>query len=296
VVKGKKKLGRGISKLMEAYDIKSETKTLSVDSDYIPSCLLEDIVPNINQPRKQFLESEIKDLSESIKQNGLLQPILTRKLDNGKYEIVAGERRWRASKKAGLTEIPIFVKKLTDKDVLILSIIENVQREDLTPIEEARAYQLMIIDYKITQQEVSEAVSKSRATIANMIRLLKLPESVQNYISNSDLTAGHGKTLLSLEKEADILKFSEMTVTESLSVRELERRIKEFKNIKDEKPKKPVKEVVVPEIKDIIDKLSNRFSSNKVKINYNGDKKGKIMIEYGSKKELDDLVAMLLNE
>jgi len=281
---------------MEAYDIKSETKTLSVDSDYIPSCLLEDIVPNINQPRKQFLESEIKDLSESIKQNGLLQPILTRKLDNGKYEIVAGERRWRASKKAGLTEIPIFVKKLTDKDVLILSIIENVQREDLTPIEEARAYQLMIMDYKITQQEVSEAVSKSRATIANMIRLLKLPESVQDHISNGELTAGHGKTLLSIENESDILRFSDMTVTESLSVRELERRIKEFKNIKDEKPVKPTKEVVIPEIKDIMDKLSTRFSSNKVKINYNGDKKGKIMIEYGSKKELDDLVAMLLNE
>jgi len=279
---------------MEAYDVKSEAKTLDIDSDYIPSCLLEDIIPNINQPRKQFLESEINDLSESIKQNGLLQPILTRKLDNGKYEIVAGERRWRASKKAGLKEIPIFVKKLTDKDVLILSIIENVQREDLTPIEEARAYQLMILDYKVTQLEVSEAVSKSRATIANMIRLLKLPELVQDYISDFKITAGHGKILLSLEDADKILKFAEMTISENLSVRELEKRIKEAKKEKPKKAKKTKKEESLPEIEEIVGKLSTRFNT-KIKVDNKKDK-GKILIEYNSKEELDNLVSMLLKE
>ena len=295
MAKTRKKLGKGISKLMEAYDIKAETKTLDVDSDYMPACLLENIVPNINQPRKQFLDSEINDLSESIKKNGLLQPILTRKLENGKYEIVAGERRYRASKKAGLKEIPVFVKKLTDKDVLILSIIENVQREDLTPIEEARAYQLMIIDYKVTQQEVSEAVSKSRATIANMIRLLKLPQIVQDYISSFKITAGHGKILLSLEKESDILSFSEMIINESLSVRELERRIKELKNDKPKKKPKTIdKNPSLPQIEEITKKLSNKFNT-KIKVN-DKKNKGKILIEYNSKEELDNLVAMLLKE
>jgi ParB family chromosome partitioning protein len=294
MVKNRQKLGRGISKLMEAYDIKAETKTFDTDSDYIPSCPLEDIIPNKNQPRKQFLETEISDLSDSIKQNGLLQPILTRKLENGKFEIVAGERRYRASKKAGLETIPIFVKTLSDKDVLILSIIENVQREDLTPIEEAKAYQLMIADYKVTQQEVSEAVSKSRATVTNMIRLLKLPKKVQDYISDFRITAGHGKILLSLEKEEDILKFAEMIIVEHLSVRKLEELIKENKDEKPKKVKKIIKETTSPQIKEITEKLSTRFNT-KIKVN-DKNNKGKILIEYGSKEEFDELISILLNK
>ena len=295
MAKNRKKLGRGISRLMEAYDIKAETKVLDSDSDFIPACPLNDIIPNKNQPRKQFQDSEIDALADSIKQNGLLQPILTRKLENGKYEIVAGERRYRASKKAGLTEIPIFVKTLSDKDVLILSIIENVQREDLTPIEEAKAYQLMIIDYKVTQQEVSEAVSKSRATVANMIRLLKLPKVVQNYISDFKITAGHGKILLSLENEDDIVKFAEIIVKDRISVRELERLIKEHTNNSAKKTKKKVKkENLPPQIEEITEKLSNKFNA-KIKVNHKNNK-GKILIEYSSKEELDNLVKMLLKE
>jgi len=294
VAKNRKKLGRGISKLMEAYDIKAEDKGLNSDSDFIVSCSLDNIIPNKNQPRKQFIESEINELSDSIKQNGLLQPILTRKLENGKYEIVAGERRYRASKKAGLKEIPILVKTLTDKDVLILSIIENVQREDLNPIEEAKAYQLMIADYKITQQEVSEAVSKSRATIANMIRLLKLPEIIQNYVSDLKITAGHGKTLLSLDNNDDIIKFAEIVVKDHISVRELERLIKEHINNKTKKTKKIVKERDLPQIKEITELLSNRFNT-KIKVNHKNNK-GKILIEYSSREELDNLVSMLLKE
>ncbi len=294
MAKNRKKLGRGISKLMEAYDIKAESKVLDSDSDFMQACSLDDIIPNKNQPRKQFLDSEIDALADSIKQNGLLQPILTRKLENGKYEIVAGERRYRASKKAGLKEIPVFVKTLSDKDVLILSIIENVQREDLTPIEEAKAYQLMISDYKVTQQEVSEAVSKSRATVANMIRLLKLPAVVQNYISDLKITAGHGKILLSLENEKDIIRFAEIIVKENISVRELERLIKEEKNDTPKKKKKVVKEKELPQIEEITEKLSNKFNA-KIKVNHKNNK-GKILIEYSSKEELDNLVKMLLKE
>ena len=292
MAKNRKKLGRGISKLMEGYNIKPEVKPLDTDSDYIAACPIDQIVPNKNQPRKQFLENEIKDLADSIKQNGLLQPILTRKLENGKYEIVAGERRYRASKKAGLKEIPVFVKNLSDKDVLILSIIENVQREDLTPIEEAKAYQLMIADYNVTQQEVSEAVSKSRASIANMIRLLKLPQKVQDYISDFKITAGHGKILLSLENQDDILKFAERIVKEHLSVRELERLIKEEKGKKTKKKKKSVPKL--PQIEEISEKLSSKFKA-KIKVKHNSDNKGKIMIEYNSKEEFENLVDMLLN-
>jgi len=294
VAKSRKKLGRGISKLMEGYNIKPETSFSDSDSDFMQACSLDDIIPNKNQPRKQFIDSEIDALADSIKQNGLLQPILTRKLENGKYEIVAGERRYRASKKAGLTEIPIFVKTLTDKDVLILSIIENVQREDLTPIEEARAYQLMIIDYKVTQQEVSEAVSKSRATVANMIRLLKLPAIVQNYISSFKVTAGHGKILLSLDDDELIIKFAERIVKEHLSVRELERLIKEEKNEKPKKKKKVVKEKLLPQIEEITEKLSSKFNA-RIKVNHKNNK-GKILIEYSSQEEFDNLVNMLLKE
>lgn len=293
MAKSRKKLGRGISKLMEAYDAKVENK--DSDSNFIASCSLDNILPNKNQPRKQFLESEIDELSNSIKQNGLLQPILTRKLENGKYEIVAGERRYRASKKAGLKEIPIFVKTLTDKDVLILSIIENVQREDLNPIEEAKAYQLMIADYNVTQQEVSEAVSKSRATIANMIRLLKLPEVIQNYISDLKITAGHGKALLALDNNNDIAKFAEMIVKDHISVRELERLVKEHINgSKTKKTKKMLNERDLPQIKEITERLSNRFNT-KIKVSHKNNK-GKILIEYSSKEELDNLVSMLLKE
>ncbi len=307
----KKPLGKGIEKLMQIYQTqKAQQETANAsnsevevkthqDPDYMQSCPIENIVPNKDQPRKYFSEENLEELTQSIKLNGLLQPILTRKLEENLFEIVAGERRWRASKRAGLTEIPIFVKPLTNKDVLILSLIENVQRQDLTPIEEAKAYTLMLNEYKLTQDEVSDAVSKSRSAVANSVRLLKLPKIVQDYIEEEKITPGHAKILLSLSNNEKIIELANKVFEDNLSVRELERIIKEIGTEKEEKTEQPVSETPKNEktpidFSNFISKLSNKFNT-KIKIKH-GDKKGKILIEYKSMDELEKLTTLLLGE
>lgn len=295
MAKGRKKaLGKGMERLMQIYQAGQSTTEISpnADPDYMPSCLLEHIHPNPDQPRKTFSESELDDLSHSITVNGLLQPILTRKVSDDHFEIVAGERRYRACKKAGLESIPIFVKTLTDKDVLILSLIENVQRQDLTPIEEAKAYAMMIKEYTLTQQDISEAVSKSRATVANSIRLLKLPNSVQDLINSYDITPGHAKLLLSLDDEKQILLFAQRVVDDNLSVRALDKFIKEDPMMVEKVKKREKREIILPEVSSIIDRLKDRLNTN-IKINH-GNKKGKITIEYHSMDELEHLSTLLL--
>jgi len=307
----KKPLGKGIEKLMQIYqtqkaqqettsssDSEVEVKTHQ-DPDYMQSCPIENIVPNKDQPRKYFSEENLEELSQSIKLNGLLQPILTRKLEENLYEIVAGERRWRASKRAGLKEIPIFVKPLTNKDVLILSLIENVQRQDLTPIEEAKAYNLMLNEYKLTQDEVSDAVSKSRSAVANSVRLLKLPKIVQDFIEEEKITPGHAKILLSLDDNEKIIELANKVFEESLSVRELERIVKEIGTEQETKVEKndsetPKSETPPIDFSNFISKLSDKFNT-KIKIKH-GDKKGKILIEYKSMDELQKLTTLLLGE
>ncbi len=298
MAKGRKKaLGKGMERLMQIYQAGQQTAEeipLKTDPDYMPSCLLKHIHPNPNQPRKIFSEEDLEDLTQSIKINGLLQPILTRKVSEHDYEIVAGERRYRACKRAGLTEIPIFVKTLSDQDVLILSLIENVQRQDLTPIEEAKAYAMMIEAYNLTQQEISDAVSKSRATVANSIRLLKLPEVVQDLISHYEITAGHAKLLLSLDDQDQMILYAQKVVAENLSVRALEKLLKENHNLTKKEKKLEKKEVILPEVSTLIHRLKNRFNTN-IKINHK-NKRGKITIEYRSMEELERLSSMLLAE
>ncbi len=286
----KKGLGRGINKLMQMHNV-SMTEVLQ-NSDYLASCPIEQIVANSSQPRKTFSEVEIEELSRSIKLNGILQPVLVRKLEEDKYEIVAGERRWRAAKLAGLTEIPILVKELSNKEVLILAIIENVHRKDLSSIEEAKAYKVMMETYSITQNQLSDIISKNRATIANILRLLKLPAIVQDMIDEDKISMGHGKVLLSLSDEEMIIKLSNKIVNEQLSVRALESIIKNLNGKKEE-----VQKVVNTfEEKLLISKLSSRFDI-KVKIKASKNKnKGKILLEYKNEDELKRITDILLGE
>lgn len=214
--KKKSGLGRGLGALVSEAQYESGN---NADETKVP---IEDIVPNPNQPRTHFDESELKELSESICAHGVLQPLLVRKKNNG-YEIIAGERRYQASKLAGLVELPVIIKDVDDQEMLALALIENLQRSDLNPVEEARGYRQLIDASGMTQEALSKAVSKSRSAITNSLRLLDLPESVQNLVFEGKLTAGHARAILAVPYEEARVKLAEKVVDEGLSVRATEK-------------------------------------------------------------------------
>ena len=248
---------------------------------------IHDIMPNANQPRKTFNEEKIAELSKSIIENGIIQPLVVRKKRNG-YEIVAGERRWRASMKANLSEVPCLVRELTDEQNMLIAIIENMQREDLNPIEEAEGLSQMMSSFGLTQEEVSQSVGKSRPYIANAIRLLRLPEEIKKQVSNGNISAAHGRTLLSIEDPATREKLCRQIVKEGLSVREVEKIVSEMGKKKKRPAKKREKN---PNVISIEEELKELLGT-KVVINHTG-KKGKIEIEYFSKEELNRLIDLL---
>jgi ParB family chromosome partitioning protein len=186
------------------------------------------VEPNKGQPRKDFDREKIQELADSIKENGLLQPILVTPLENGGYRIVAGERRWRAARLAGLKEVPVYVRELSEKQVMQLALIENIQRQDLTPIEEAKAYKQLMDKYFMTQQELAKAVGKSRSAIANAVRLLELAEPVQKYLDRGELSVGHAKVLAGLSDEQLQVQAADLALSDGLSVRELENEVKKL--------------------------------------------------------------------
>ncbi|MBP3793591.1 MAG: ParB/RepB/Spo0J family partition protein [Ruminococcus sp.] len=186
------------------------------------------VEPNKGQPRKDFDREKIQELADSIKENGLLQPILVTPLENGGYRIVAGERRWRAARLAGLKEVPVYVRDLSEKQVMQLALIENIQRQDLTPIEEAKAYKQLMDKYFMTQQELAKAVGKSRSAIANAVRLLELAEPVQKYLDRGELSVGHAKVLAGLSDEQLQVQAADLALSDGLSVRELENEVKKL--------------------------------------------------------------------
>ncbi len=186
------------------------------------------VEPNKGQPRKDFDREKIQELADSIKENGLLQPILVTPLENGGYRIVAGERRWRAARLAGLKEVPVYVRDLSEKQVMQLALIENIQRQDLTPIEEAKAYKQLMDKYFMTQQELAKAVGKSRSAIANAVRLLELAEPVQKYLDRGELSVGHAKVLAGLSDEQLQVQAADLALSGGLSVRELENEVKKL--------------------------------------------------------------------
>ncbi len=248
------------------------------------------IKPNNNQPRKTFNDEKTDELAKSIENHGIIQPIIVRTVKEG-YEIVAGERRWRAARKASLKKVPCLIRELDEKQNMLFSIIENMQREDLNPIEEAKALQELVLVYGFTQEDISKNVGKSRPYVTNALRLLRLPESIQEMVVNQLLSNGHARAILALKDEKVQMDLAKMAVRENLSVRELERIVnKRLSDINNLKPKSREK-VDSKEIKLIEQELKSVIGT-KVKIHFNG-KKGKIELEYYSKDELERLIDLL---
>jgi ParB family chromosome partitioning protein len=280
------RLGKGLGALIPT--IKED-----IDPKDIVSIQISQIYANPDQPRKIFDPEKIEILSNSIRNYGVLQPIVLKPDENGKYMIIAGERRFRASKKARLTEIPAVIKDIPIKDIMEIALIENLQREDLNAIEEAIAYKSLIDNYNVTQEEISEAVGKSRPHITNTLRLLNLGKEVIAMIEDNRITPGHGKALLRVSDETAQLQIANKVIEEELSVRETENIAKKFsenqqiENIK----KKKEKDIY---ILDVEEKLANILGT-KVNIS-KGRKKGKIEIEYYNDDDLNNIISLLIEE
>ncbi len=250
------------------------------------------IEPNKGQPRKMFNEDALMDLADSIKQYGIIQPLIVQKRENH-YTIIAGERRWRAAKLAGIREVPVVIKDYTPQEVLEIALIENIQREDLNPIEEAMAFQNLIAEFKLKQDELAERVSKSRAAIANSMRLLKLDPRVQQMIIDDMITSGHARALLSIDNMDEQYNVATQVFDLKLSVRETEKLVKKIVEGKNtpEKPKTVLTEQEIIILKNLEDNLKNIIGS-KVSITKKQKNKGKIEIEYYSNDELERIIEL----
>ena len=248
---------------------------------------IDRILPGEQQPRKTFRDDSLKELAESIKEKGILQPIIVSRVGDGTFRIVTGERRWRAAALAGQKKIPALIKNLASRDALEVAIIENIQREDLNPIETAEAFNRLIMDFKLTQEELSAKVGKDRATIANYLRLLKLPDEVKSLIYNGSLSAGHAKAVLAIEGKVNQIEAAKKILKKGLSVREAELLSRRVLRPRKTKPKRD------PQILSLEEKLIRNLGT-KVKILQKG-KKGKIEIEYYSLEDLDRLLEILLS-
>lgn len=282
----KKALGRGFDAIFadnSVEDISSGVSTVKVK--------MIDIEPNRDQPRKQFDEEALAELSNSIAQHGVLQPLLVRPMPDGGYQLVAGERRWRASRMAGLTEVPVVIRDLTDSQVAELALVENLQRENLNPLEEANGYKELSDRFGYTQEKISEIVGKSRSAVANALRLLNLPESVGEMVSSGSLSMGHARALLSLEDEKIQKEIAELVVRNDLSVRETERlvrnSVKEKTGIKKAKKRNPYYDEAELALSEVL--------GRKVKIT-KSSKKGALEIEFFDDADLKKLLKIFDNE
>lgn len=276
----KKALGRGLGTLIPQTDAVKAENIHSVSEIEISR-----IVPNRYQPRHVFEDKSLKELANSIKVNGVIQPVVVRHLENGSYELIAGERRWRASQIAGLTKIPVVVKVLSNEKSLEIALIENLQRENLNPIEAAQGYQRLLNEFNLTQEDIAVRVGKDRSTVANYMRLLSLPEKIRDYLSGGILTPGHAKAILSVPGHADQIKFADHIVAKGASVRETETWAK---NPGIQKNKKKIIEKRDPSFREVEERFQRIFGT-KVRI-HEEKKGGKIVVEYYT---LDDLNRIL---
>ena len=277
----KKKVSRS-SKTKKKEETKKEL-TLPIDK----------IEPNPDQPRNQFDEDTFLELSDSIKQFGVLQPLLVRKRKDY-YEIIAGERRWRAAKQAGLNEVPVMIRKYNENEIVEIALIENIQRDNLNPIEEALAFKRLLTEFNLKQDEVAERVSKSRTAVTNAMRLLKLNEKVQQMVIDEMLTTGHARALLGIEDQEQQYIIAQKIFDEKLSVRDTEKLVKSLQN--EKKKKKEEKEKIDPKLEAVYHDLEEQMKGilgTKVCINHKDAKKGKLEIEYYSQDELDRIIDMI---
>tara|TARA_B100000927_G_scaffold138568_1_gene111809 strand:+ start:372 stop:1247 length:876 start_codon:yes stop_codon:yes gene_type:complete len=286
----KKGLGKGLAaligekeSLVNDINITNDVSNQNLrQSDEIP---IEFLHPNKNQPRKLFDEEKIDELSQSIKQKGLILPILVKKIDENNYQIIAGERRWRASQKAGLHDVPVIIKNLDDKEILEIALIENMQREDLNPIEEAEGIARLQDEFKYTQEELSNILGKSRPQISNTIRLLKLPQKVKEFVQNKTLSAGHARALVGLE---DSYAIAQVAIKKNMNVRQLETYISYVKNKRGKKGNK-TKDPNILSLENEITQMLGLI----IKIDHKDSEKGKLEIFYNNLEQLDDLIKKL---
>ena len=275
-------LGKGLGALIPDEEVVEEKNSIDLID-------INRIKPNSKQPRKNFDEEKISNLAKSIKDNGIIQPLVLKECGND-YEIIAGERRWRAAKLAGIKSIPAVIMELTDQKVLEVSLIENIQREDLNPIEEALAFKRLIKEFSITQEDVSKVIGRSRTAITNTMRLLNLDKRVQQYLIEGVISEGHGRALLSLDNKNTQYEMAIRVIDNKLSVRETERLVRDILNPK-------VKEPIVEEeniyIKELQSRISEHFGT-KVSIKTKKDNKGKIELEYYSPEELDRILELFM--
>ena len=276
----KKSLGKGLGSLIRSNEANCINKNQEITKT---EAYLTDILPNKNQPRKAFNSELLNDLAESIKINGILQPIAVREVDNNKYEIIAGERRWRAAQLAGLTKVPIILFEANNEKTFELAIMENVQRQDLNPIEEALAIKELIEKYNFSQEKIIDITGKKRTRIVNILRVLDLPDKVQKLIAEEKISRGHGIALLSFKEDANLLEIAQSIIEKELSVRQVEKLSKNTKSeVKSDKVKKDIY------IENIIKILETKLGS---KINVKGTStKGKIEIEFSSLEELNKII------
>lgn len=257
------------------------------DDEGVSTLKLIDIEPNKSQPRKNFDITALNTLADSIRQNGVIQPLLVRSMPDGTYQIVAGERRWRAAKMAGLTEVPVLVKELTDLQAQQIALIENLQRENLNPIEEANGYKELMDKFGMTQEEVARVVGKARSSIANSLRLLNLPPIIAEMVSNNELSTGHCKVLLGVSETKDMVELAHKAAGKDVSVREMERMVKALD--KKEKPEKK-KDTFYTEAEI---SLAKALETNVIIVP--GKKKSTIQIEFYNDEDLTDIVNRLAN-
>lgn len=276
-------LGKGLDAIFAENDTDSQNSSLTLP--------LREIEPNRAQPRKQFDEGALAELADSITQHGVLQPLLVRPLMSGGYQIVAGERRWRAARMAGLTEVPVVVREMTDQQVMQLALIENLQREDLTALEEAEGYQTLMENYDLTQEEIAKIVGKSRPAVANALRLLHLPPSVRELVAQGKLSAGHARTLLPLESPQDMLEMAQLTVKHGISVRELEKMVKKFL-VRDAESEPDTPRKKKSRYFEEVELALNTHLNRKVKVE-GGKTKGVLQIEFYGEEDLANLVNSL---
>ena len=285
-------MGKGLDSLIPVHNNTEKEKAVVekvVEKKTDTVLRITEIEPNKGQPRKNFNEDALEELADSIKQFGLIQPLVVQKRD-GYYEIIAGERRWRAAKKAGLKEVPVIIRDYTDEEMMEIALIENLQREDLNPIEEAQAYKKLINDYKLKQDEIAEKVSKSRVAITNSMRLLKLSEKVQDMIVDEMISSGHGRALLALNDKKMQEELANRIFDEKLSVRETEQIVKALNNPKEKKQKEEYSDNFVYE------KIENEFKEiigTNVSIKRKSQDKGKIEIEYYSTEDLERIIDLM---
>ena len=291
----KRGLGKGIDAMISGDDTKAKKVVKEVIKE-VDTIDINKIEPNSNQPRKNFNEDKIHELAESIKQHGLIEPLIVQKGKKGFYTIIAGERRWRAAREAGVKEIPVVVKEYSDQQVMEIALIENIQREDLNAIEEAEAYERLIKDFNLKQDEVAERVSKSRVAITNSLRLLKLDPRVREMIIEAKIKSGHARALLSVTDPEEQYRLAVMIFDNSMSVRETEKMVKKYLADKDKPTKEVKKKDTQTELiyKDYEEKLKTVIGT-KVNINNKGKGKGKIEIEYFSPDEFDRIIGMMMS-